>query len=164
MAAAAVAVVAALLLLWPSPVSSEAAAGEGRRLHTLFSVECGDYFDWQAVGLLHSLRKAGQPGGVTRLLSCAADQLPSYRGLRIGHTLQVPSYSRHPRTGDWYPAINKPAGVVHWLKHSVEANNVDWVVILDADQIVRGPIIPWELGAEKGKPVAAYYGYDLRIQ
>lgn len=58
-----------------------------------------------------------------------------------------------------YPAINKPAGVVHWLKHSPEVDNVDWVVILDADQIVRGPIIPWELGAEKGKPVAAYYGY-----
>ncbi|KAF7031909.1 hypothetical protein CFC21_043159 [Triticum aestivum] len=146
-----------LLLLWPAVVVS--AAGEGRRLHTLFSVECGDYFDWQAVGLLHSLRKAGQPGGVTRLLSCAPDQLASYRGLRIGHTLQVPSYSRHPRTGDWYPAINKPAGVVHWLEHSPEADNVDWVVILDADQIVRGPIIPWELGAEKGKPVAAYYGY-----
>lgn len=58
-----------------------------------------------------------------------------------------------------YPAINKPAGVVHWLKHSKEAENVDWVVILDADMIIRGPIVPWELGAEKGKPVAAYYGY-----
>lgn len=57
-----------------------------------------------------------------------------------------------------YPAINKPAGVVHWLKHSKDAENVDWVVILDADQIIRGPIIPWELGAEKGRPVAAYYG------
>lgn len=57
-----------------------------------------------------------------------------------------------------YPAINKPAGVVHWLKHSKDAENVDWVVILDADMIIRGPIIPWELGAEKGRPVAAYYG------
>ncbi|RLN24058.1 uncharacterized protein C2845_PM07G31960 [Panicum miliaceum] len=158
-AAIAGAVAAALLLLCPAWASAAAAVGEGRRLHTLFSVECGDYFDWQAVGLLHSLRKAGQPGGVTRLLSCAEDQLPSYRGLRIGHTLQVPSFSRHPRTGDWYPAINKPAGVVHWLKHSPEADNVDWVVILDADQIIRGPVIPWELGAEKGKPFAAYYGY-----
>lgn len=62
-----------------------------------------------------------------------------------------------------YPAINKPAGVVHWLKHSSEADNVDWVVILDADQIVRGPIIPWELGAEKGKPFAAYYGYVVYL-
>lgn len=57
-----------------------------------------------------------------------------------------------------YPAINKPAGVVHWLKHSKDAENVDWVVILDADMIIRGPIIPWKLGAEKGRPVAAYYG------
>ncbi|KAE8785716.1 hypothetical protein D1007_40515 [Hordeum vulgare] len=89
-----------LLLLWPAVVVS--AAGEGRRLHTLFSVE--------------------------------------------------------------YPAINKPAGVVHWLEHSPEADNVDSVVILDADQIVRGPIIPWELGAEKGKPVAAYYGYGFSQQ
>ncbi|XP_066307659.1 peptidyl serine alpha-galactosyltransferase isoform X2 [Miscanthus floridulus] len=158
-AAIAGAVVAALLLLYPARASAAAAAGEGRRLHTLFSVECGDYFDWQAVGLLHSLRKARQPGGVTRLVSCVEDQLPSYRGLRIGHTLQVPSFSRHPRTGDWYPAINKTAGIVHWLKHSPEADNVYWVVILDADQIIRGPIIPWELGAEKGKPFAAYYGH-----
>lgn len=57
-----------------------------------------------------------------------------------------------------YPAINKPAGVVHWLKYSKEADNVDWVVILDADMIIRGPIVPWEIGAEKGKPVSAYYG------
>jgi len=58
-----------------------------------------------------------------------------------------------------YPAINKPAGIVHWLKYSKDADDVDWVVILDADMIIRGPIIPWELGAEKGRPVAAYYGY-----
>lgn len=25
--------------------------------------------------------------------------------------------------------------------------------------IIRGPIRPWQIGAEKGKPVAAYYGY-----
>lgn len=62
-----------------------------------------------------------------------------------------------------YPAINKPAGIVHWLKHSKDSNNVDWVVILDADMIIRGPIIPWELGAEKGKPIAAYYGYEYSL-
>ncbi|KAI4972843.1 hypothetical protein ZWY2020_003768 [Hordeum vulgare] len=67
-------------------------------------------------------------------------------------------------TGRRYPAINKPAGVVHWLEHSLEADNVDWVVFLDGDQIVRGPIIPWELGAEKGKPIAAYYGYGFSQQ
>ncbi|KAF6165327.1 hypothetical protein GIB67_018771 [Kingdonia uniflora] len=129
------------------------------RIHTLFSVECQDYFDWQTVGLVHSFKKSKQPGPITRLLSCSDEEKKRYKGMDLAPTMEVPSMSKHPKTGDWYPAINKPAGVVHWLKHSKEAENVDWVVILDADQIIRGPIIPWELGAEKGKPVAAFYGY-----
>ncbi|PKA51235.1 hypothetical protein AXF42_Ash010675 [Apostasia shenzhenica] len=128
------------------------------RIHTLFSVECQNYFDWQTVGLVHSHRKARQPGPITRLLSCTEEERRRYKGMGLAPTFEVPSMSRHPKTGDWYPAINKPAGIVHWLKHSKDADNVDWVVILDADMIIRGPIIPWELGAEKGKAVAAYYG------
>ncbi|KAM3328544.1 peptidyl serine alpha-galactosyltransferase [Capsicum galapagoense] len=129
------------------------------RIHTLFSVECQNYFDWQTVGLMQSYRKAKQPGPITRLLSCTDEERKGYKGMELAPTFEVPSMSRHPKTGDWYPAINKPAGVVHWLKHSKEADNVDWVVILDADMIIRGPIVPWEIGAEKGKPVSAYYGY-----
>ncbi|XP_020584334.1 peptidyl serine alpha-galactosyltransferase [Phalaenopsis equestris] len=129
------------------------------RIHTLFSVECQNYFDWQTVGLVHSYRKVQQPGPITRLLSCTDEERRHYKGMGLAPTFEVPSMSRHPKTGDWYPAINKPAGIVHWLEHSKDAENVDWVVILDADMIIRGPIIPWELGAEKGKAVAAYYGY-----
>lgn len=129
------------------------------RIHTLFSVECQNYFDWQTVGLMQSFKKAQQPGPITRLLSCTDEEKKNYRGMHLAPTLEVPSMSRHPKTGDWYPAINKPAGIVHWLKYSKDADDVDWVVILDADMIIRGPIIPWELGAEKGRPVAAYYGY-----
>ncbi|CAN4121710.1 unnamed protein product [Withania somnifera] len=129
------------------------------RIHTLFSVECQNYFDWQTVGLMQSYRKAKQPGPITRLLSCTEEERKVYKGMKLAPTFEVPSMSRHPKTGDWYPAINKPAGVVHWLKYSEEAKNVDWVLILDADMIIRGPIVPWEIGAEKGKPVAAYYGY-----
>ncbi|KAM7266959.1 hypothetical protein ACFE04_009125 [Oxalis oulophora] len=108
---------------------------------------------------MRSFVKAQQPGPVTRLLSCTDDELNNYKGMALAPTFLVPSMSRHPKTGDWYPAINKPAGVVHWLNHSKDAQNVDWVVILDADMIIRGPIVPWELGAEKGSPFAAYYGY-----
>ncbi|KAI3947457.1 hypothetical protein MKW98_011447 [Papaver atlanticum] len=129
------------------------------RIHTLFSVECGDYFDWQTVGLVHSFKKSKQPGKLTRLLSCTDEEKKTYKGMDLAPTFEVPSMSRHPKTGDWYPAINKPAGVLHWLEHSEDAKNVDWVVILDADQIIRGPVVPWELGAEKGKPVAELYGY-----
>ncbi|XP_020260262.1 peptidyl serine alpha-galactosyltransferase isoform X2 [Asparagus officinalis] len=153
----------AMALLFSSLVVVLAEEGEAQkapwRIHTLFSVECQNYFDWQTVGLVHSFKKAQQPGPITRLLSCTEEEKRRYKGMGLAPTFEVPSMSRHPRTGDWYPAINKPAGVVHWLKHSKDAENVDWVVILDADMIIRGPIIPWELGAEKGKPVAAFYGY-----
>lgn len=55
-----------------------------------------------------------------------------------------------------YPAINKPAAVLHWLNHvDTEA---EFIVILDADMILRGPITPWEYGAERGRPVSTPYG------
>ncbi|KAG4940520.1 hypothetical protein AAZX31_16G060000 [Glycine max] len=137
----------------------EAAQKAPWRIQVLFSVECQNYFDWQTVGLMHSFRKAKQPGHITRLLSCTEEQKKTYRGMHLAPTFEVPSMSKHPTTGDWYPAINKPAGVLHWLKHSKDAENIDWVIILDADMIIRGRIVPWKLGAEKGRPVAAYYGY-----
>ncbi|CAN6449215.1 unnamed protein product [Victoria cruziana] len=143
----------------PSESNREKARRAPWRIHTLFSVECQDYFDWQTVGLMHSFRKSGQPGPITRLLSCTDEEMKGYRGMDLAPTFRVPSMSKHPKTGDWYPAINKPAGVAYWLTHSEDAKNVDWVVILDADMIMRGPILPWEVGAQRGKPVAAYYGY-----
>ncbi|CAM6129437.1 unnamed protein product [Calypogeia fissa] len=129
------------------------------RMHTLFSVECSPYFDWQTVGLMHSFRKAKQPGPITRLLSCTDEGLKNYKNLDIAPTHVVPSMTVHPITGDVYAAINKPAGVLHWLTHSQNAKLVDWVVILDADMVMRRPMIPWELGVRKGHPLAAYYGY-----
>lgn len=102
----------AAALMAASSASAEAeeglGLGVGRRMHTLFSVECQDYFDWQTVGLVHSLRKAGHPGPLTRLLSCSAADLRSYRGIRLAPTLLVPSMSRHPRTGDWSPSPPPP--------------------------------------------------------
>ncbi|KAF2316503.1 hypothetical protein GH714_041844 [Hevea brasiliensis] len=56
-----------------------------------------------------------------------------------------------------YPAINKPAAVLHWLNHA----NIDaeFIVILDADMILRGPITPWEFKAARGRPVSTPYDY-----
>ena len=113
----------------------------------MFSIECQNHFDWQTVSLMHSFKKAQQLGPITRLLNCTNDEKKNYRGMNLAPTLKVPSMSRHPRTGDWYPAINKPARITHWLEHGKNVENVDWIVILYADMIIRGPIIPWELGA-----------------
>lgn len=60
-----------------------------------------------------------------------------------------------------YPAINKPAAVLHWLNHAdIEA---EFIVILDADMILRGPITPWEFQAARGRPVSAPYEYDEKV-
>jgi len=71
------------------------------KVHTLFSVECQNYFDWQTVGLMNSYRKAKQPGPITRLLSCTDEEKKNYKGMHLAPTFQVPSMSRHPKTGDW---------------------------------------------------------------
>lgn len=69
-------------------------------MHTIFSVECQKYFDWQTVGLMHSLRKSGHPGPVTRLLSCTNHALQVYKGMDLAPTLVVPSMSVDPVTKD----------------------------------------------------------------
>lgn len=71
------------------------------KIHTIFSTECSPYFDWQTVGLVHSFYKSGQPGNITRLLSCTEEDLKQYKGHDLAPTHYVPSMSRHPLTGDW---------------------------------------------------------------
>lgn len=87
------------------------------RIHTLFSTECNNYFDWQTVGIMHSYRKSGHPGPITRLLSCTEEQKRQYRGFDLAPTMEVPSMSRHPITGDWY--VVSPSQLSHskfsWL-------------------------------------------------
>lgn len=71
------------------------------KIHTIFSTECTTYFDWQTVGLIHSFHLSGQPGNITRLLSCTDEDLKLYKGHDLAPTHYVPSMSRHPLTGDW---------------------------------------------------------------
>ncbi|KAG0475256.1 hypothetical protein HPP92_014942 [Vanilla planifolia] len=106
----AIAVAVSLLLL--IPVAAEESSADGGvnvenqkapwRIHTLFSVECQDYFDWQTVGLVHSYKKAQQPGPITRLLSCTEEERRRYKGMGLAPTLEVPSMTRNPKTDDWY--------------------------------------------------------------
>ncbi|KAL5991190.1 hypothetical protein ACLOJK_012096 [Asimina triloba] len=98
-----------------------------------------------------------EPGNITRLLSCTDEDLERYKGHDLAPTHYVPSMSRHPLTGDWYPAINKPAAVLHWLNHA--EIDAEFIVILDADMILRRPITPWEFKAERGHPVSTPYEY-----
>ena len=62
-----------------------------RQMHTVFSTECDDYFDWQSLGLVYSHRKSGMPGPITRLMACDQD---NYRNADL-----VPTYTHPPFNG-----------------------------------------------------------------
>ena len=51
-------------------------------MHTIFSTQCSSYFDWQSIVLAHSFRASGQPGKLTRLLSCKPEDLARVRQTR----------------------------------------------------------------------------------
>jgi len=126
-------------------------------VHTVFTTECGIYFTWQALGMVYSHKKSGQPGKITRLISCTDSQWEEYPDKDLVPTHRAPSYTTNPHNQDHYSAYNKPEAVIHWL-----ANNVieeEFVLILDADMVMRAPFIPQELGAKKGLAISAFYGY-----
>lgn len=74
---------------------------------------------------------------------------------------QAPSFTRNPHNGDVYSAYNKPEAVIDWLAHNEIEE--EFVLILDADMIMRAPFIPEDLGAKEGTAISAYYGY-LKVQ
>lgn len=77
------------------------------------------------------------------------------------HVTQAPSFTRNPHNGDVYSAYNKPEAVIDWLaQNDIEE---DFVLILDADMIMRAPFIPEDLGAKEGTAISAFYGY-LKVQ
>ncbi|KAI8102669.1 hypothetical protein M9434_005468 [Picochlorum sp. BPE23] len=131
----------------------------GASVHTAFPAECGQYFVWQSLGMVYSHRKAGQPGPLTRIVSCTEeqwDQMPEEdKSLVNSHV--APSYTHHPRTGDIYPAYNKPVAVIDFLARTDVKE--DYVLIIDADMIIRRPFVPEELGASKGWAISAHFGY-----
>lgn len=48
-----------------------------------------------------------------------------------------------------YPATNKPAAVFHWLNHV--NTDAEYIAILDADMMLRGPNTSWEFKAARGR-------------
>ena len=56
-----------------------------------------------------------------------------------------------------YPSYNKPYSVMSWL--AATKINEDYVLMLDADMVMRQPIEPTSLGARRGNVVSAEYTY-----
>ena len=74
----------ALLLAGGSPAAAN--------VHTVFTTECGTYFTWQALGMVYSHKKSGQPGKITRLMSCTDEQWASYPDKDLVPTHRVRLY------------------------------------------------------------------------
>ena len=58
-----------------SPPSPPSPSFHRASLHVVFSAECIPAFDWQSCGLFYSFHRVKQPGRITRLLACSAEQL-----------------------------------------------------------------------------------------
>mmetsp|Transcript_18843 Transcript_18843/g.47580 ORF Transcript_18843/g.47580 Transcript_18843/m.47580 type:complete len:587 (-) Transcript_18843:329-2089(-) len=128
-------------------------------VHTVFCTECTPYFAWQSMGVVYSHARAGQPGPLTRLMSCTPEQHAtlSEEYLALAPTHIAPSFSTHPRTGDIYSAYNKPEAIIDWLQRAPPEE--DYVLVLDADMLLRRPFLPHEIGARPGRAVSALYSY-----
>lgn len=73
------------------------------------------------------------------------------------NTHVAPSYTKNPHNDDIYSAYNKPESIISWLENTDVKE--EYVLILDADMVMRATFTPDEFQAEKGHPVSAFYGY-----
>ena len=132
------------------------------RVHTVFSAECNAIFDWHSIGLFHSHRTSGQPGGITRLLACSEEQLKTYQGLDIGRTFVHPDWRNARRMN--YAAFNKPASVKYWVNSGDVPKGVEYIMQLDADMLINRPVHPSRLGVRPGVVLSAPYSYLVGTQ
>eukprot|EP00887_Chlorella_sp_A99_P001693 scaffold8.g1693.t1 len=145
--------VAALLCLLA--IRHAAGEGGGDSVHTVATIECTSYFTWQIIGLAYSHRRSGQPGNFTVLMSCTEElweALPEAdRAFFTNEASGIDRLDTGPRAlssflsfflsaGDPYPGINKPVAVADWLAKTDVRE--EFVLIVDADMVLRGPLLP----------------------
>ena len=151
------------------------------RVWTVFCAECTNNFDYKSIGVFWSHKLSKMPGGLTRLLACDSHQLANYKGLNIGNTFVHQNYGktphrRKPPKGEKYPptgsrdsdasaSYNKPGSIMRWLADSEEPKQVDYVLYIDADMLLRQPMDPVAMGVKPGVVVSEHVGYlDVGIR
>jgi hypothetical protein len=92
--------------------------------------------------MYYSHRKSQQPGALTRILCCTKEEYEKLSDAEknLVPTHWAPSYTVHPRTGDVYHAYNKPLAVLDWMSKTDVKE--DYVLVIDADMIMREPFLP----------------------
>jgi len=151
----------ASVVIRPQELADRKAIQDDYDIHVVFSTECSAYFDWQTLGLVYSHKKVYEDAGltpppITRLMACDEQFLP-WPGMHLADTHVHPNYAVHPVTHDRYTPYNKPYSIGHWLEYGSPKSQ--WIVFLDADMVVRRPMSISNMGVQRGRPVAAEYGY-----
>ena len=131
--------------------------------HTVFSTGCSSYFDWQSAGLAYSHRRVNQRGPLTRLLSSCEDEAHRARALATPGT----SFHEHPNFGlpevngvqDLYPPYNKPGGIAHWLREAAPPVTAEFILVLEADMVLRSKVDCATLGVRPGRAISSRYDY-----
>jgi hypothetical protein len=128
---------------------------DGVEYHIVFSTGCTAFQDWQSYVFFFQALKVDQPGTITRIVSgCKPDEEQTLRQV-FTETIQpmaptrfrihfTPDYAGTMKEGIFYPYVNKPCGMKHWLEHALgfpdNAVNQDAIVaLLDPDQLILRP-------------------------
>lgn len=133
--------------------------------HIVFSTGCTSYFDWQALGLAYSLIHSGWPSEtrLTRLMSTCDSDSSRLRSTNLPYmtTHEHPDFGDPLTNGlqDAYAPYNKPGGVAHWLDAVRSTLAGDYVLVVEADMLLRAPIDCEALGVRPGVAAAARYEY-----
>ena len=75
-----------------------------------------DALQQSAVCACCSFKRAGQPGPLTRLLSCSEERLATYGGLDLMPTFVAPNMEYNADLDDHYAPYNKPSAIAAWLR------------------------------------------------
>lgn len=140
--------------------------------------ECNDFFNWQSAGLVYSWHASGasKTSQLTRVIACnhnnsrpfQNENIISYKSYSICEKCKSNKTSHSEIIKDAYPAYNKPGFVIEWVRHREKTgkdkngkpvDGTKYVVIMDADMLIKRPIDPDEINVGKNKPVGAFYGY-----
>lgn len=146
-----------LLSTYGASAAAELQAPDTPTLHTVVPTECTMYFSWQSLGIQYSHRKAGQAGPITRIISCTDEQKQAYKDMDLMPSHTVPSLTQDKEHNDVYSAYNKPGAVMYWLR-DVQPTE-DFILVIDADMIMRQPFNPVALGAGPGWAISAFFTY-----
>lgn len=104
----------------------------------LVTATCSPYMDWQSLAAYDAAKAAWPEAKVMRLLHCDNTQRHTYKYYNIMPSFYSTDCSKHPRTGDSYPPLNRPVALAEFFElYPPEKIKETYVVIMDSDTLLR---------------------------